>query len=111
PGIPRSSELLEVFQALTLARETGCPVHLGPVTTREAVEMIARAKERGVPVTADTTVWHAILTEEALADFELHAKVYPPLREEGDRQALLHGLADGTIDCLVSGHMPLRFEE
>lgn len=110
-GIPRSSELLAVFQALTLAEETGCPVHVGPITTQEAVEMIARAKERGVPVTADTTVLHTILTHEALADFEPHLKVYPPLREARDRQALREGLADGIIDCLVSGHVPLRLEE
>lgn len=110
-GIPRSSELVAVFQALTLAEETGCPVHVGPVTARESVEMIRRAKERGVRVTADTTVMHAILTHEALADFEPHAKVYPPLREERDRRALQEGLADGTIDCLVSGHRPLRLEE
>lgn len=111
PGIPAVAESVALARSLLIAEDTGCTVHVGPVTTAGAVELLRWARSRGVPVTAETTYHHVALTEEAVLGFVPHTKVWPPLRTEADRQAVIRALADGVIDCLVSDHTPYSLHE
>lgn len=111
PGVPAVAEAVALARCLLIAEDTGCPVHVGPVTTARAVELLRWAKERGIPVTAETTYHHVALTEEAVLGFAPHTKVWPPLRTDADRQALIGALAEGVIDCLVSDHTPYSLHE
>jgi len=105
-GWPRAAEELYVYRAVSLAMLTKAHVHLQSLSSAGSVEILQRAKERGVPVTADVTPHHLALTDSALADYNTNLKTNPPLREESDRQALLAGLLDGTIDCIATAHEP-----
>ena len=105
-GWPRAAEELFVYRAISLAMLTKAHVHLQSLSSAGSVEILQRAKERGVPVTADVTPHHLALTDSTLADYNTNLKTNPPLREESDRQALLAGLLDGTIDCIATAHEP-----
>ncbi len=105
-GWPRAAEELFVYRAVSLAMLTKAHVHLQSLSSAGSVEILQRAKERGVPVTADVTPHHLALTDSTLADYNTNFKTNPPLREESDRQALLAGLLDGTIDCIATAHEP-----
>ncbi len=105
-GWPRAAEELFVYRAVSLAMLTKAHVHLQSLSSAGSVEILQRAKERGVPVTADVTPHHLALTDSTLADYNTNLKTNPPLREESDRQALLAGLLDGTIDCIATAHEP-----
>lgn len=105
-GIARSAENIAIQRNLMLAQEGGARVHISHVSTREGVEFIRQAKKAGVRVTAEATPHHFSLTEEACLEWNTNAKVNPPLREEADRQAVIEGLKDGTIDCIASDHAP-----
>jgi dihydroorotase len=105
-GWPRAAEELFVYRAISLAMLTKAHVHLQSLSSAGSVEILQRAKERGVPVTADVTPHHLALTDSTLADYNTNFKTNPPLREESDRQALLAGLLDGTIDCIATAHEP-----
>lgn len=111
PGIPSSCESIAVARAVLLAEETGARVHICHVSAAQTVELIRWAKSRGIRVTAEVTRHHLTLTEEAVAKLGARAKVNPPLRAEIDRQALVAGLADGTIDCIATDHAPHTAEE
>jgi dihydroorotase len=111
PGIPAASETVMLARDLTLARETGCRLHVMHVSCREAVEMIRRAKAEGLHVTAEVTPHHLLLTEEAVEEYRAQAKMKPPLRTREDRDALRRGLADGTIDAVATDHAPHTAEE
>lgn len=105
-GGPPESEVRMVARDLRLAKETGGWVHIQHVSVAEAVELIRKAKAGGVRVTAEVTPHHLTLTSEAVAKYGTLAKVNPALRTEGDRQALIRGLKDGTIDCIATDHAP-----
>ncbi|MBI3088004.1 MAG: dihydroorotase [Candidatus Omnitrophica bacterium] len=105
-GIPSESEAVIVARDLSLAELTGGWVHVAHLSCAKSVELIRQAKRRGVRVTCEVTPHHLALTEEAVAGFNADAKVNPPLRSEQDRQALLAGVADGTIDCIATDHAP-----
>jgi dihydroorotase len=105
-GIPHEAEVIMVERDLRLAEATGCALHLGPVSTADAVEAIRRAKARGLPVTADATPAHLTLNELSVEGYRTFAKIKPPLRSEADGQALIVGLTDGTIDAIASDHCP-----
>jgi dihydroorotase len=105
-GIPSEAETIAVMRNLALAELTGGKIHLAHLSTARSVALVREAKKRGIKVTAEVTIHHLLLTHEALASFDTHYKINPPLRTEEDRQALIQGLADGTIDCLVSDHAP-----
>ena len=105
-GWPRAAEELFVYRAVSLAMLTKAHVHLQSLSSAGSVEILQRAKERGVPVTADVTPHHLALTDSSLADYNTNLKTNPPLREESDREALLAGLLDGTIDCIATAHEP-----
>lgn len=105
-AIPVSAETVAIAQHLALVEEIGIKTHFGRLSSARAVEMIADAKQRGLPVTADVAVHHLHLTEQHIAHFESQAHVIPPLRSATDRDALLAGLKTGMIDAICSDHQP-----
>ncbi len=105
-GIPSESESVIVGRDLTLAALTGGWIHFAHVSCKRSVELIRQAKREGVHVTCEVTPHHLALTDDAIAGFNTDAKVNPPLRGESDRQALIEGLRDGTIDCIATDHAP-----
>lgn len=105
-GIPNASEAVMVARDIALCELTGGRLHIAHVSTEESVRLIREAKKRGVPVTAETAPHYFTLTEEAVMNFDTHAKVNPPLRTAKDRDAIRQALADGTIDVIASDHAP-----
>lgn len=118
PGICSESEWREVERNIRLSEETGCPVHICHVSTKESVELIRRAKARGVRVTGETGAHYLAFCDEDLekhcgenAEDQGRFKMNPPLRGAEDRQALLEAVADGTLDCIASDHAPHSADE
>jgi len=105
PGIPSESEWRQAERDLRLARETGCAYHVCHVSAKESVELIRRAKADGADVTCETAPHYLILNDMQLRD-EGRFKMNPPVRSEADRQALLAGIRDGTIDMIATDHAP-----
>lgn len=110
-GIPSSAEEMGVARAIILALETGCPVHLCHISTKNALELVRWGKAKGAPITCEVTPHHLVLTDEALENYNTRAKCNPPLRSEEDRKALIEGLVDGTIDCIATDHAPHSKDE
>jgi dihydroorotase len=110
-GIPAAAEEIMVARDLLLAELTGGHVHLCHMSTRGSVELIRRARERGVPVTAEVTPHHFTLTDRACDGYDTHAKMNPPLREAEDVAALRAALKEGVIDCVASDHAPHAYDE
>lgn len=111
PGRPAIAEDLMVARDLMLAEETGAHVHIAHVSTAGSVRLIREAKARGVNCSAETCPQYFIYTEEELLKKGTLARVNPPLRTAKDRQAILEGLLDGTLDCIVTDHAPHSNEE
>lgn len=109
-GIPSESEYLQIQRDLRLAQETGCAYHVCHVSARESVELIRRAKAQGVNVTCETAPHYLVLDEGDLRE-EGRFKMNPPLRSRLDREALLEGILDGTIDMIATDHAPHSEEE
>jgi dihydroorotase len=109
-GIPAAAEEIHVARDCILAELTGGHVHLCHMSTRGSVELIRRAKEKGLPVTAEAAPHHFALTHERVGDYDTNAKMNPPLRESEDRDAIRAGLADGTIDCIATDHAPHHYD-
>ncbi|HEU5169289.1 MAG TPA: dihydroorotase [Gemmatimonadales bacterium] len=109
-GIPAAAEEIMVARDILLAELTGGHVHLCHMSTRGSVELIRRAKERGVRVTAEACPHHFTLTHEACEGYDTNAKMNPPLREAADREAIRQGLGDGTIDAIVTDHAPHHYD-
>lgn len=105
-GIPAAAESIMVFREIALAELTRHHVHIAHVSTGAATELIRQAKKRGVRVTAETAPHYFTLTDEAVASYDTHAKMNPPLRPEEDRQAVRRGLKDGTFDAIATDHAP-----
>lgn len=105
-GIPAEAEIIMLARDLELVRLTGCAYIAGQLSTARGVEMMRRAKAEGLPVKAGVSINHLLLTEEAIGDFRTFCKLTPPLRTEADRQALIKGVQDGTLDKIVSAHLP-----
>lgn len=110
-GSPREAEYTMVERDLRIALETGAGVNIQHVSARETVELIRRAKETGHNIHAEATPHHFTLTEEATIRHGTLAKMNPPLREEADRQEIIRGLVDGTIDLIATDHAPHTAEE
>ncbi|HEX2058234.1 MAG TPA: dihydroorotase [Actinomycetota bacterium] len=110
-GIPAAAEELMAARDVALAKLTGCRLHLLHVSTRGTVDIVRRAKDEGVRVTAEATPHHFTLTDAELEGYDPMAKVNPPLREEDDRAAIVEGLADGTLDAIATDHAPHAREE
>ena len=105
-GIPAEAEVIMVERDIRLAALTKGRVHFAHVSTAAAVDAVRRAKRDGVCVTCDTAPPYFALNETAVGDYRTFAKLSPPLRDESDRQAVVEGLADGTIDAIASDHAP-----
>ncbi len=119
-GIPAAAEEVMAARDIALARLTGGRLHLAHVSTAGTVEMVRRAKDEGLRVTAEVCPHHLVLTDHwvmggdspsipSINHYDTHTKVYPPLRETHDAEALLEGLVDGTIDCIATDHAPHDF--
>ncbi|MGH7518928.1 MAG: dihydroorotase [Gemmatimonadales bacterium] len=109
-GIPAAAEEIMVARDILLAELTGGHVHLCHLSTRGSVDLIRRAKERGVRVTAEACPHHFTLTHEACTGYDTNAKMSPPLREAADRDAIRQALSDGTIDVIVTDHAPHHYD-
>lgn len=105
-GSPAIAEEVTVARDLMLAKFTGARLHLCHISTKGAVELIRRAKKQGVRVTCETCPHYFFFNEEVLESFDANYKVNPPIRSEEDRQAIIQGLKDGTIDCIATDHAP-----
>lgn len=110
-GSPREAEISLVERDLKLALETNACVNIQHISTREAVELVRQAKRTGSNIHAEATPHHFTLTQEAVLEYGTLAKMNPPLREEEDRQAIIRGLVDGTIDIIATDHAPHTAEE
>jgi len=110
PGIPSAAEEVMVARDVILAELTSGHVHLCHMSTRGSVELIRRAKEKGISVTAEATPHHFALTHERCEGYDTNAKMNPPLREAEDREAIREGLKDGTIDVIASDHAPHHYD-
>ena len=105
-GMPAAAEETMVARNLALAELTGGHIHIAHVSTAGSVELIRRAKEKGIKVTAEATPHHLTLTEEKVLDYNTNAKVNPPLRTQKDIQALIDGLRENVIDIIATDHAP-----
>ena len=105
-GSLRAAEDIIIAREICLAESLSLPVHICHVSTYSGVQLIREAKARGVQVTAETCPHYFTLTDEVIASFDTNTKVNPPIREEKDRLAIIEGLRDGTLDCIVTDHAP-----
>lgn len=111
PGIPAAAEAVMAYRDIQLAALTGARLHLQHVSTAETVELVRRAKERGLAVTAEACPHHFTLTDAAVRGYDTNTKINPPLRPQQDVDAVKAGLRDGTIDVIASDHAPHHASE
>ena len=109
-GNASESEWRQVERDLDLVRQTGCRYHVCHISTKESVALIRKAKAEGLPVTCETGPHYLVLCDEDLLD-EGRFRMNPPIRSAADRDALLEGLLDGTVDCIATDHAPHSAEE
>lgn len=109
-GICSESEWKEIERDIRLVEETGCRFHICHISTKESVALIREAKRKGLPVTCETAPHYLLLTDMDLQE-EGRWKMNPPLRSAADRDALIEGIVDGTIDCIATDHAPHSAEE
>jgi dihydroorotase len=105
-GWPHAAEDIIVARNIIIAQYSGAHIHMQHISSANSVELVRRAKKDGISVTAEATPHHLALTEEALGTYDTHFKMNPPLRTEKDRQAIIAGLRDGTLDCIGTDHAP-----
>ncbi|MDE7329787.1 MAG: dihydroorotase [Clostridia bacterium] len=105
-GSPRAAEDIMIAREIALSESLDIPVHVCHVSTYSGVEIIRSAKSRGVKVTAETCPHYFILTDDIITSYDTNTKVNPPVREERDKNAIIAGLKDGTLDCIVTDHAP-----
>jgi dihydroorotase, multifunctional complex type len=109
-GNPNLAEALMVARDLYLAEYNDAPLHFTTISTAESVELIRKAKAKGIKVTCDVAAHHLVMTDDLVSGFDSNYKMSPPLRTRTDVKALLKGLKDGTIDAIVSQHTPHEIE-
>lgn len=105
-GWPNAAEDIIVARNIILSRYSGAHIHMQHISSAHSVELLRRAKQDGIRVTAEATPHHIALTDEALGTYDTHFKMNPPLRTEADRRAIIAGLRDGTLDCIGTDHAP-----
>lgn len=110
-GIPRAAEDVIIAREISLAETLDTPVHICHVSTYSGVRMIRNAKAAGIKVTAETCPHYFSVTDEIIRTYDTNTKVNPPIREEIDKQAILEGLKDGTLDCIVTDHAPHHVDD
>lgn len=106
-GIPSAAEALALASILRIAKETGAKIHISRLSTAEGVSMIRDAKKQGLDISCDVSANHIHLTEHDLAYFDSNCHLKPPLRSQRDKEAIVSGLKDGTIDAICSDHTPV----
>lgn len=111
PGILSASEAVHIARDALLAEATGCHYHVCHVSTKESVRVIRDAKRAGINITAEVSPHHLLLTEDDILEDDANFKMNPPLRAKADRDALLEGLLDGTIDFVATDHAPHAADE
>jgi dihydroorotase len=110
-GVPAVAENVMVYRDIQLAALTGAHLHIQHVSTAEAVDLVRRAKEQGITVTAEACPHHFTLTHEAVQGYNTNTKVNPPLRAMEDVEAIKRGLQDGTLEVIASDHAPHHVSE
>jgi len=110
-GWPSVAEDIMVQRDLLLAEYTGGRIHIAHLSTARGIEFVREAKRRGVRATCEVTPHHFALTSAAVGEYDTNAKMNPPLRSERDREAMLEGLADGTVDAIATDHAPHHADE
>src|SRR6476659_8639646 len=113
-GIPGEAESIMALRDISLARLTGGAVHIAHMSARQTLDAVRDGKARGVRVTCEVTPHHFVLTDEMLAapiPYDTNVKMNPPLREAADRDAMLQGLADGSVDVIATDHAPHHYDE
>lgn len=103
---PEIAEYTQISSQIEIAKYTDSKIHFSHISSAKSVELIKKAKKENVKVTCDVSILHLIYTDDSLNTFDSNLKIMPPLRSEKDRLALLKGINDGTIDCIVSDHYP-----
>ncbi len=111
PGNPAVAEAAALAALLEIVADVGTPVHLMRISTARGVELIAAAKERGLPVTASTTWMHLLLNTEAVTSYDPNLRLEPPLGNVKDQMALIEGVKEGVIDAIAVDHTPYTYEE
>lgn len=106
PAIPEAAETAALAKDIELVAQTGARTHFGQLSCARSVDMVRRAKAKGLPITADCAIHQLFLTDHDIGLFDSNMFTIPPLRSQADRDALREGVADGTIDCLCSDHQP-----
>ena len=109
-GISSESEWKEIERDIRLVEQTGCRFHICHISTKESVSLVRDAKRRGLPVTCETAPHYLLLSDKDLQE-DGRWKMNPPLRSETDRQAMIEGVLDGTVDCIATDHAPHSAEE
>lgn len=109
-GIPNLAEEVAIQKNLSILRYSGGNLHIQTLSTAEGVRLIRQAKADGLHVTSDVSLYQLLFLDENLSDFNTSLKVMPPFRSREDREALIEGLSDGTIDAIVSNHIPQDFD-
>lgn len=110
-GIPSVCESVHIARDVLLAEAAGCHYHVCHISTKESVRVVRDAKRAGIKVTAEVTPHHLLLSEEDIPGIDTNYKMNPPLRGKADREALIEGLLDGTIDFIATDHAPHTAEE
>ncbi|MCD2136595.1 dihydroorotase [Salinicoccus halitifaciens] len=111
PGIPSATESVQIARDILLAEAAGCHYHVCHVSTKESVRIIRDAKRAGINVTAEVTPHHLVLDETDITSKDPNFKMNPPLRGAADKEALIEGLLDGTIDFIATDHAPHHEDE
>lgn len=111
PAIPSIAEDIIVMRDVMVADYVGGKIHIAHISTKNAVEIVRKAKEKGTNITAEVTPHHFSLTDDMLKTYDTNYKMNPPLRTKEDIDAILEGLKDGTIDCIATDHAPHSIEE
>ena len=113
-GIPGAAEALGVERGILLSELTGSAFHVAHMSARQSIRAVRKGKEAGVRVTCEVAPHHFTLTDDTLGDpipYDTNAKMNPPLREAADRDAMLAGIADGTVDVIATDHAPHHYDE
>lgn len=106
-GWPATGEELQIQRDIALSELTGCPIHIQHITSARGVELVREGKARGIQVTCEVTPHHLVLNEDDITTtYNTNLKMNPPLRSKADNAALIEGIKDGTIDCIVTDHAP-----